>query len=183
MAAKAGFLAPVTPAFATGCRLEPLLRAGGIWREVAPEGTLAIFERVLANLPGATPEILQLLSSRLRLPDGINWAPLGGGFALPHLSTRIALGRDCGAIALVLLRSPLVLPAPNPDGVPLTRLVFFVAPSPRAHLDLLGRFSRILRPGSFRDLLLRGGHDEEIFRTIAAIDAASFTAAGPDARP
>ncbi|MBI5364685.1 MAG: PTS sugar transporter subunit IIA, partial [Planctomycetes bacterium] len=179
LAAKAGFLAPVTPAFASGARLTPLLRAGGVWRDVSESEVLNVFERVVTALPGATPTIVQLLRQRLHAAGGINWAPVGGGFALPHLSMRVALGRDSGAVALVFLRSPLKLAEPPSDGVPVTRLFFFVAPSPRAHIDLLGRFGRLLLTGPLRELLARSPSDDEVFEAVAAIDA--VTSNGPSA--
>ena len=172
LAARAGFLAPETAAFTTGWGLAPLLRAGGIWREVAAKDVLETFARVVAVLPGATPPIRQLLAQRLRARGGVTFAPVGGGFALPHPSTRVALGRDSGTVALLLLRDALPLAEPCPDDVPVTRLVFFIAPSPRAHLDLLGRLSRNLVRGSLRELLLRGAPDTEIFAAVTAADAA-----------
>lgn len=172
LAAQVGFLAPETPAFATGCRMEPLLRAGGIWRDVAPTAVADIFERVVGSLPAATAPVRQLLTQRLRAKGGITWAPVGGGFALPHPSVRVALGRDSGAIALLLLREPFELPGNGTDGTPITRLFFFIAPSPRAHLDLLGRLSRLLRRGPLRELLIAGA-DEQIYATVRAADEAS----------
>jgi PTS system nitrogen regulatory IIA component len=44
----------------------------------------------------------------------------------------------------------------------VTRLIFFVAPSPRAHLDLLGRLSRLIVRGTLREVLARGGSNEDI---------------------
>jgi PTS system nitrogen regulatory IIA component len=170
LAARAGFLAPESAAFATGWKLAPLLRAGGIWRDVAPADVLATFARVVAALPGTTPPIRQLLAQRLRARGGVTFAPVGGGFALPHPSTRVALGRESGTVALVLLREALPLAEPCPDDRPVTRLVFFIAPSPRAHLDLLGRLSRILVRGSLREMIERGAPDEEIFRAVTAAD-------------
>lgn len=181
LAAHAGFLAPVTPAFATGCRLEPLLRVGRIWRDVAPRDVLSVFERVVAALPGVTPAIRPLLRQRLHAPGGVNWAPVGGGFALPHLSSRVALGRDSGAIALLLLLSPLELAEPPLDGVPVTRLFFFVAPSPRAHIDLLGRFGRALMRGTLRELVASGARDELILGACAEIDAETSRSADAEA--
>jgi PTS system nitrogen regulatory IIA component len=177
LAAQAGFLAPETPAFATGCRLEPLLRVGGIWRDVPGAEVPARLERVVAGLPGATPAVQQLLGQRLRAKAGINWAPVGGGFALPHLSARVALGRESGTVALLLLRDALPFVDKPPDGVPITRLFFFIAPSPRAHLDLLGRFGRILMQPALRELLARGARDEELLAAFAAIDAAGSSGA------
>lgn len=173
LAAQAGFLAPEPLGTGHGCRLEPLLRAGGIWREVAAADVLGIFERVVAVLPAATPPVRQLLAQRLHQPGGITWAPVGGGFALPHTSTRVALGRDSGTLALVLLREPSGAAGPGPDGVPVTRLFFFIAPSPRAHLDMLGRLSRLLGRGPLRGLLDRGAGDGEVLGAVAEADAAA----------
>jgi PTS system nitrogen regulatory IIA component len=173
LAARAGFLAPQASAFSTGWRLEPLLRAGGIRRDLPAAEVAGAFRQIVASLPGATPSIRQLLAQRLESGSGVNIAPVGGGFAMPHLSTRVSLGRDSGTIALLLLRDPLALPEPAPDGVPITRLFFFVAPSPRAHLDFLGRLCRLLTRGPLRDLIVQGAGDDEIFRSLASADASA----------
>jgi PTS system nitrogen regulatory IIA component len=173
LAAKAGFLAPEASAFSTGWRLEPLLRAGGIWRDLPASGAPDAFQRIIAALPGATPAIRQLLAQRLRAPAGVAYAPIGGGFAMPHPSARISLGRDSGTIALLLLRDALAVSEPVPDEAPITRLFFFVAPSPRAHLDFLGRLCRLLARGRLRELILGGAPDEEIFGAVAEADRTS----------
>ena len=171
LATRAGFLTPETSAFATGCQLEPLLRAGGIWRAVPAAGVLDVLTKVVAALPGATPPVRQLLAQRLRAANGITWAAIGGGFALPHPSTRIALGRDSGTVALLLLRDALTQSGTTPDSVPVTRMFFFIAPSPRAHLDLLGRLTRALAQGKLRELVKNAASDAEIFAAVAAADA------------
>lgn len=181
LAAQAGFLAPATPAFATGWRLEPLLRAGGIWRDVPGSQLPDALARIVGSLPGATPPVRQLLAQRVRAAGGVTIAPVGGGFALPHLSTRVTLGRDSGLVALLLLRDPLPLPEPPPDDVAVTRLFFFIAPSPRAHLDLLGRLSRVLARGPLRDLVVRGASDDEIFGAVLAGDSAQPPSSSPEA--
>jgi PTS system nitrogen regulatory IIA component len=168
---QVGFLANTNPAFTTGWRLEPLLRAGGIRRDIAAADVPAEFDRIVAALPHTSPSVRQLVAQKLRAPHGVTLAPVGGGFALPHPGARIALGRDAGVAALLLLREPLSLPEPPPDGVPVTRLFFFMAPSPRAHLDLLGRLSRLLTRGPLRELVVQGAADEEIFRAVGAADA------------
>lgn len=183
LAAQAGFLAPESSAFATGCRLEPLLKAGGIWRDVAASEVANIFDRIVAALPAATPPVRQMLAQRLRAEGGVTWAPIGGGFALPHPSARIALGRDSGTLALLLLRDVMQVPGNGTDGMMITRLFFFIAPSPRAHLDLLGRLSRLLKGGPLRDLLAKGAKDEEIFAAIAAADKLTANGPNPEAKP
>ena len=170
LAAKAGFLSPETPALSSDLQLGPLLRAGGIWRDVPSADVRAVFERIVMALPGATAPVLRLIGQRVRARGGVTMAPIGGGFALPHPSTRITLGRDWGTVGLLLLKDPLSLEEPPPDAVPVTRLVFFIAPSPRLHLDLLARLSRVLARGPLHDLLARAATDDEIFSAVATAD-------------
>jgi len=183
LAAQAGFLAPAASVFTTGWRLGPLLRAGGIWREVPEAGVADVFQRIVTGLPGVTPPIRQLLGRRLHAPGGLTMAPVGGGFALPHPSMRVALGRDSGVAAILFLREALTLTEPAADAVPVNRLIFFIAPSPRAHLDLLGRLSRILVRGPLRELLVRGANDNEIFAAVAAADQAGPGALSREVTP
>ena len=173
----------MSPAFATGFAIEPLLRSGGIWRDVAAADMAGVFARIVSSLPGVTPALRQFLSQRLCAKGGVNIAPVGGGFALPHPSARIALGRDSGTVALVLLRDALELTEPQADAVPITRLFFFIAPTPRAHLDILGRLSRCLVRGPLREVVVRGGADEEIFAAAAAADRAAPGATGGETPP
>jgi PTS system nitrogen regulatory IIA component len=172
LAAQAGFLSPQSSALGSSLRLGPLLSAGGIWRDVPAADVPAVFERIVNALPGATPPVRHLLGQRVRAKGGVTMAPVGGGFALPHPSTRITLGRESGVVAFLFLRDALTLEATAPDAVPVTRLGFFIAPSPRAHLDLLGRLSRSLVRGPLRELVLKGATDAEIFQVVAAGDAA-----------
>jgi len=182
LAAQAGFLAPATPAVAGGWQLEPLLRAGGVWRDVAPLQLIDVLAKVVGALPGATPPVRALLAQRLRAPGGVTTAPVGGGFALPHMSTRVALGRDSGTVALLFLTEALAMPEPPPDGVPVTRLLFFIAPSPRAHLDLLGRLSRALSRGPLRELIVRGAPDDQIFKSVAEGDSSTSGGSAPEGK-
>lgn len=171
LAARAGFLAPAGGRAGSGVALAPLLEVGGIWRDVAPDDAVACCGRIMAALPGVAPAVRQMLARRLRAPGGITWAPVGSGWAIPHPSARVALGRDAGIVGLILLRDALPLQEQAVDDVPVLRLLFFVAPSPRAHLDLLGRISRLLtreRPAALADL---GADDAALHAAFAASDA------------
>jgi nitrogen PTS system EIIA component len=170
LTARAGFLAPENGAFTSGLALAPMLRAGGVWRHVPAGGVTGVLERVIGGLSAVAQPVRALLTQRLRIKDGINWAPVGGGFALPHFSTRVTLGRDAGVIALLLLGDALPPTGPPPDGVAVTRLFFFIPPSPRAHLDTLARLSRAVSQGPLRGLVERGAPDEELFQALAVAD-------------
>ena len=175
LATRAGFLAAETSAFATGCRLEPLLRTGGIWRDIPATEVPNTLAKVVAALPGATPPVRQLLAERMRATGGVTWAPVGGGYALPHHSARIALGRDSGTVALLFLRDNFPQAEPTPDAVPVKWLFFFIAPSPRSHLDLLGRLSRGLASAPLREQITQAAADEAIFEAAALADTMAGT--------
>ena len=166
-AARAGFLAPGRERSRPGWRLEPMLRVGEVWRDIPTVELLALLEKIAARLPGMTPPVLQLLTQRLRAPNGISWAPIGGGLALPHLRASVTLGHGSGIFALVFLRDALSLGELSPDQVPVTRLCFFIAPSPRTHLELLGEFSAVLTRGRLRQLILDAAPDADIFSALA----------------
>jgi PTS system nitrogen regulatory IIA component len=172
LAAKAGYQPPDAPALGTNLRIGPLLRNGGIWRDVPAADVPAVFERIVTSLPGATPPVRQLLGQRIRARGGVTISPVGGGFALPHPSTRITLGSDSGSVALLLLRVALQPGEPLPDGVPITRLWFFIAPSPRLHLDLLARLSRCLVREPLRGRVVQGASDAEILQAVDTTEAA-----------
>src|SRR5216684_3376441 len=50
LTARAGFLAPEDGAFTTGLELAPMLRSGGIWRDIAPSDVIPVLERVVTSL-------------------------------------------------------------------------------------------------------------------------------------
>jgi PTS system nitrogen regulatory IIA component len=154
--------------FATGCQLGQLLKTGRIWRNVPASEVATAIDKIVAALPATQPPVRQLLSQRLRAREGITWAPIGDGFALPHPSARIALGRDSGTLALLMLSGEFYAPDDNRG---ISRMFFFIAPSPRAHLDLLGRLSRLLVSGPLRESVLSGARDEEIFSALSAADS------------
>jgi PTS system nitrogen regulatory IIA component len=171
LTARSGFLARPDEHSARPPRLETLLRAGGIWRDVQPADTISILERVLAKLPGATPDVSHWLIQRLRAPNGVTWAPIGRGLALPHLRSSAALGPSSGILALVQLREGYPVSEPLLDDQPVTALFFFIAPTPRSHLELLARLSAVVGQTEFRRLIFGGGCDAEIFATLAVADA------------
>ncbi|MFA5203590.1 MAG: helix-turn-helix domain-containing protein [Lentisphaeria bacterium] len=167
LAAKAGFLAAKAQVASHELSLADLLRVGGIWRAVPGGEIFPIMERTLSRLSDANPAVVRLLTQRLRTPQGMNWAPMGGGLAMPHLSTHVTLGRHAGGLAILLLREPAPLPEPPPDGVAVKELLFFIAPSPRAHLQLVGQLSAHLLHGRLKALLDAAAPDEAILAALA----------------
>lgn len=167
ISSKAGFLAAgVRPSGQTS-RLADFLRLGGIWRNVKSDHVSRLLEKIVSGLPGMGPEIIRLLSERINTPRGMNWAQVGEGVAMPHLRVPVALGHNRGVLAILILCEPASLPQPPPDHVPVKYMFFFIAPSPRVHLEMTGHLSSHLLHGRLRALLAENASDEAIFSALS----------------
>ena len=71
---------------------------------------------------------------------------------------------------------------PPVDSTPVTRLLFFIAPSPRAHLELLGQLSSALRRGELRRLIVENAADADIFAALAAVESVANDSNGKGSR-
>src|ERR1044072_8148735 len=111
--------------------------------------------------------VRELLLQRVRAQGGIVWAPIGGGLALPHLRSPVALGRGARAPALTMLHDAVPAGDSAAAQFPVTRLFFFVAPSPRAHLEILAQLSAALSQRGLRRLVLEGAPDADLFASLA----------------
>jgi nitrogen PTS system EIIA component len=170
-----GFLSEPAPSQANAQELVTLLKRGGIWRDIAPQDLGALFERIVRGLPGLPTAIMNLLVQRILAPGGITPAPVGGGFALPHPTMRVALGENCALTALIELDSPWT-GIQAPDKIPVTRLLFFISPTPRLHVNMLGLLARSIASGQLAQALDQGADDEALFDIFAS-------SANPDQTP
>jgi len=169
--ATAGYLGAESAALHAAASLSDLLRSGGVWRNVPGVSVLATLEKVVSVLKGVPEPVRNLLAQRVRADGGITWAPVGRGYALPHLRARVALGRAAGVVALIILRDSIALDEAATDDPPVSRLLFFIAPTPREHLDLLARLSQLVDEADFRTAVDRGD-EGAIFRLAAESDLA-----------
>ena len=167
LAAQAGFLAPEAPAlalrFANRARCCGRAASGATCRR----RSCRMFSRASSPpCPARLPPVRQMLAQRLRAKDGVTMAPVGGGFALPHPSARITLGRDSGTVALHP-SAAIALPPPElrvgwRAGDPA---VFFHRPlAPRPSRSGAPAQPRCISRGPLREVLAKDGTDEEIFQ-------------------
>jgi PTS system nitrogen regulatory IIA component len=163
---QGGFLSEPTPSLANSRELVTLLRRGGIWRDVNTADLDRVFERIVRNLPGLPTAVSNMLVQRILAPGGITAAPVGAGFALPHPAMRVALGEACALVALIQLSTAWNAVQP-PDGTPVTRLLFFISPTPRLHVNMLGLLARSIASGMLNQALDNGADDETLLRIFA----------------
>lgn len=167
LAGLGGFLLEPTPSQANSRELATLLTRGGIWRDIAPGDLDNLFQRIVRSLPGLSPTVMNLLIQRISAPGGITSAPVGGGFALPHPAMRIALGEACALTALIQLSGPWA-GIQAPDKIPVTRLLFFISPTPRLHVNMLGLLARSIASGQLTQAMDQGADDEALLEIFAS---------------
>lgn len=165
LAANAGFLAQPVPALASALDLSALTRRGSIWRDVTPGDLTGVLGRIVRGLPNTPTTVREMLARRIATPGGLTTAPVGRGFALPHPAKGAFLGEACALVALILLSAPLEGVA-GPDGIPVTRLLFFISPTPRLHVNMLGLLARCVASGALDQALDRGADDEELRKAL-----------------
>lgn len=178
---QGGFLSEPAPSLANSTELGTLLRRGGIWRDVSTVDLDRMFERIVRSLPGLPAAVSNMLAQRILAPGGITAAPVGSGFALPHPSMRVALGEACALVALIQLNTAWSAVHP-PDGIPVTRLLFFISPTPRLHVNMLGLLARSIASGMLNQALDNGADDETLLRLFAECADKDVTRAAGEPR-
>lgn len=163
---QGGFLSEPVPSQANAPELAALLQRGGIWRDINPDGLGDLFQRIVRRLPGVQPAIMDLIIQRIAAPGGITAAPVGGGFALPHPAMRVALGEANALTALIRLDAPWK-GVQAPDKIPVTRLLFFISPTPRLHVNMLGLLARAIASGRLAQAMDQGVDDEAMLKIFA----------------
>jgi PTS system nitrogen regulatory IIA component len=162
LAANTGFLSEAAPG--SPLSLATLLRRGGIWRHVPPTGLSDVLQRVVHRMPGLPAAVRDLLCQRMASPNGVTIAPVGGGYALPHPEMRVSLGEQSALTALIFLDAPLP-GTKTPDGIPISRLLFFISPTPRMHVNMLGLLAKTIASGTM-DRIDPALDDDAILRGI-----------------
>lgn len=168
LATQAGFLAKT--GLSATMKLSELLERGGIWRDVDPGAWIDVLGDILSGLPGMPASVCAMLCKRLAAPGGLTLAPIGEGWALPHPAVRVALGPASGFVALILLARSLDTNEGTPDRKPIQRLFFFVAPTPRLHLDCLARLTRLAASGK----LDSGMDDVTLIKAVESFEAENW---------
>jgi mannitol/fructose-specific phosphotransferase system IIA component (Ntr-type) len=117
-------------------------------------------------MPAGTPgQIVRACLERLRLPGSPDrerlahlmalreqhgFASFGAGLALPHARAPILLPVDAALVAWFRLDHPAPFFA---AGFPLAALCLVVAPTLRAHLDLVSRLGQLVRNPAVAEML------------------------------
>lgn len=144
------------------------LGRGGVHRDVVGASLPDVLAAVTQTMTGLAPAFAAVLAQRARRADAVSMTGVGHGWALPHLATRLALPGAGGTAALLFLRAPIELDPPPTDRVPVERMLFFVAPTARLHLEVLARLGELLSDADARSALVASAADETLARIVGS---------------
>ncbi len=147
-------------------RLEPLLRAGGIWRDVPAAGVSAVFRAIVHRSAGATPPSANCSRQRLRA-NGRRDHRAGRRRLRPAASRAPAsrLGRDSGTMALLAAARHAAAGRDRSRTMCRSRACFSSWRRRPARISICsGRLSRLLARGPLRETgLTEGAADDGDF--------------------
>ena len=129
-----------------------LLRAGGIYPDIAGESRLDVLRDLVDRLPLDREEDRRALVASLEARERLCSTAVGGGIAVPHARSTGASAPPDPLVALGLLREPIEFGAA--DGKKVHALFLVIAPNASVHLAAMSQLGRMLRDATLRGMLV-----------------------------
>jgi nitrogen PTS system EIIA component len=144
------------------------LSAGGIYRDVDASDYASMVRAVVERLPIRDAGEREFVAGVLAAANPAR-ASVGDGIAVPHARSPIIL-HGCGtALSLCFLVRPI---PGGSKGEAISTIFMIVAPTPKAHLQILSRLSTALLDPAYKAAIQRRAPNSEIVEEAGRIDAA-----------
>ncbi|MCR5045841.1 MAG: PTS sugar transporter subunit IIA [Treponema sp.] len=136
---------------ADNIKIGDLILRGGVINNVDANTPFEVYEQIKTkmNLPSSvTPDFLcEGLCARERILS----TAVGRGVALPHCRDILLKGDDEQQIAIIYLKNPIDMNAP--DGRKVDTMFVLLTSNSQSHLQVLSRLAGLIKSDSFVDLL------------------------------
>jgi PTS system nitrogen regulatory IIA component len=149
-------------------KITDFLTAEGVIADLAAKDKQAVLDELAekfatAHRLSSRQRVLEVLRER----EKISTTAIGEGVAIPH--GKIA---EVERVRAVFARSTAGVDFASLDGAPTYLFFALIGPEDGAadHLKAMARISRLLKDAAFRERLLKGKSDRELFEIIAAED-------------
>ncbi|MCY7379741.1 MAG: PTS sugar transporter subunit IIA [Gemmatimonadaceae bacterium] len=145
-----------------------LLRAGGIYHDVAGTSKRNVLRELVMRLPMLDESGRRVVFQELMAREALGTTAIGGGIAIPHLRNRTLLTVAEPSVTLCLLRDGVDFGAL--DQLAVHALFLVLSPSPTVHLRVLARVGVALRDDALGRLLAAGADCDALLKRIALIE-------------
>ena len=145
------------------------LQAGGVVRDIAGKDRSAILEALVEGLSLTEgfdrDSLVRLIAAR----EHMGGTTIGGGIAIPHPRTPVALPGSERLMRLAFLAEPLDLGAA--DGKKVEAMFLLVCPTVRDHLEQLAKLASALRDEKLRSIVMGRASTETILEEFQRVEA------------
>ena len=146
--------------------ISELIKRGGVYRDVEGNTPEEVYKNVsgLIKLPAtlSAQTAYDALCSREKLMS----TAVGNGIALPHARNPILKSEDDQRIAVVYLKEPIDMNAP--DGCKVFVMFILFAENSQSHLFMLASLVEIFKDTQFKKLLEARADEDELLKAIAS---------------
>lgn len=146
--------------------ISELIKRGGVYRDVEGNTPEEVYKNVsgLIKLPAtlSAQTACDALCSREKLMS----TAVGNGIALPHARNPILKSEDDQRIAVVYLKEPIDMNAP--DGCKVFVMFILFAENSQSHLFMLASLVEIFKDTQFKKLLESRADEDELLKAIAS---------------
>lgn len=150
--------------------LEGALLRGGVHLDVPAADREDALRAVVARMPIADDGDRDLVFEVLLARENAGTTGIGDGIAIPHVRNPLVLDVDGPSVTLCRLARPVDFHAI--DGKPVQTVFAIVAPTARAHLELLARLAAVLHDVELRRALVAPSAETSSDDLLAAVRAA-----------
>ena len=144
--------------------LASLIHKGGVYFSVEGETPEEIYKKVTEamNLPNSisAASVYDALCAREKIMS----TAVGNGIALPHARAPIVKDEDDQRIAVVYLKNPIDMKAP--DDLKVYVMFVLLTQNPQTHLQILSTLASLFQKVSFRSVLEKNASEEEIVKMV-----------------
>ena len=148
--------------------LANLIHKGGVYYSVEGDTPETIYNNLaeLMNLPESINKVA--VYEALCAREKIMSTAVGNGIALPHARTPILKDEDDQRIAVVYLKKPIDMKAP--DGIKVFVMFVLLTQNPQTHLQILSSLAGVFQNQKFKSLLEKHASEDELIAAIKEID-------------
>ncbi|MBQ5998843.1 MAG: PTS sugar transporter subunit IIA [Treponema sp.] len=145
-------------------KLEELIRKGGVFDKIEGASSDLVYKEIVNAMSFSESvsknEVYEALCAREKIMS----TAVGNGIALPHCRIPVIKDMSDQRIAIVYLKEPLPMNAP--DGIPVNTMFVILAQNQSDHIQILSALAGLLKVNEFRKLLADHASEAEILNAV-----------------
>lgn len=144
--------------------LKALIQKGGVYTEVEGSSYSEVYRNIVDRMNFSDSISKDDIYEGLCAREKVMSTAVGNGIALPHCRIPIIKDMSDQRIAIVYLKEPLAMNAP--DGIPVNTMFVILAQNQSDHIQMLSALAGLLKENEFKKLLAGHAGEAEILNAV-----------------